>query len=154
MLSVNDLPHVNAALNGITVILLGLGYWFIRRREMVKHRACMLTAVGASAAFLVTYLIYHFNAGLAKFGGEGIVRPVYFTILLAHVVIAVLITPLVPMTLSRALTSRFDQHRRLARWTWPLWMYVALSGVVVYVMAIHLYPFVADVPGAGTSSHG
>jgi uncharacterized membrane protein YozB (DUF420 family) len=100
----------------------------------------MLGAVAVSAAFLVTYLIYHFNAGLAKFGGVGVIRPIYFALLIAHVVIAIVITPLVPITLFRALRGDYDRHRRIARWTWPLWMYVAVSGVVVYVMAIHLYP--------------
>jgi putative membrane protein len=109
----------------------------------------MLAAVGVSVAFLVTYLIYHFNSGLARFGGEGIVRPIYFTILLLHVVVAIVITPLVPVTLYRAVTGRFERHRRIARWTWPLWMYVAVSGVVVYVMTIHLYPHLPDADGRG-----
>jgi uncharacterized membrane protein YozB (DUF420 family) len=101
----------------------------------------MLGAVAVSIAFLVTYLIYHFNAGLAKFGGEGLIRPIYFAILIAHVLIAIVITPLVPITLFRALRGDFERHRRIARWTYPLWMYVAVSGVVVYGMAIHWFPF-------------
>jgi putative membrane protein len=108
----------------------------------------MLAAAVASAAFLVTYLIYHFNAGLAKFGGEGIIRPIYFTILIVHVLAAIVITPLVPLTLWRALTGSFEKHRRIARITWPLWMYVAISGVVVYVLAIHMFPY------AGAPAHG
>ncbi len=141
MLTIADLPHVNALLNGATIVFLGLGFYFIRRSDRVRHRACMLGAVAVSIAFLVTYLIYHFNSGLAKFGGEGMIRPIYFAILIAHVLIAIVITPLVPITLFRALRGDFDRHRRIARWTWPLWMYVAVSGVVVYVMAIHLFPF-------------
>lgn len=148
MLDVNELPHLNAALNGVTIILLAAGYFFIRRGDRQRHRLCMLSAAVVSAAFLVSYLIYHFNSGLAKFGGEGVIRPIYFTLLIAHVLIAVVITPLVPLTLYRAVSGDFQRHRRLAHWTWPLWMYVAVSGVVVYVMAIHLYPY------AGAAAHG
>jgi putative membrane protein len=97
----------------------------------------------------VTYLIYHFNSGLARFGGEGVIRPIYFSLLIAHVIGAIIITPLVPITLYRALTGQFARHRQLARWTWPLWMYVAISGVVVYVMTIHLYPYVPPAAGHG-----
>ncbi len=140
MLAVADLPHVTASLNLITACLLTAGYVFIRQGRRQRHRVCMLGAVAASVLFLVVYLIYHANAGLARFGGEGLVRPVYFTILIAHVAMAIVITPLVPVTLYRALRGRFDRHRRLARWTWPLWIFVSVSGVVVYVMTIHLYP--------------
>ena len=148
MIPIDDLPHVNAALNLVSAIFLALGLYFILRGDRQRHRQMMLSAVAASAAFLVTYLIYHFNSGLARFGGEGMVRPIYFTILIAHVIGAVIITPLVPITLYRALTGQFDRHRRIARWTWPLWMYVAISGVVVYVMAMHLFPFPGG-PDAG-----
>ncbi len=148
MLELTDLPHVNATLNGVTIAFLGAGLYFIRAGDRDRHRACMIGALVASAAFLVTYLIYHFNAGLARFGGEGIIRPVYFSLLVAHVVLATVIVPLVPLTVSRALARRFDRHRRIARWTWPLWMTVAISGVVVYVMAVHLYPHV-EGPYAG-----
>jgi putative membrane protein len=96
-----------------------------------------------SAFFLVIYVIYKANSGFAKFGGEGLVRPIYFTILVAHIVGAIAIVPLVPATLYRALKGRFEDHRRLARWTWPIWMYVGISGVVVYIMAVHLYPHAA-----------
>lgn len=140
MLQIHDLPHVNAALNGATIIFLMAGLYFILTGRPDRHKASMVCALTVSAAFLVTYLIYHFNSGLAKFGGEGIIRPIYFTLLIAHVLIAIVITPLVPITVFRALGKQFDRHRRIARWTWPLWMYVAVSGVVVYVMAIHLYP--------------
>lgn len=148
MMSIEDLPHVNAALNLVSAIFLAFGLYFILHGDRQRHRQMMLGAVVASAAFLVTYLIYHLNSGLARFGGEGIVRPIYFGILIAHVIGAVIITPLVPITLYRALTGQFDRHRRIARWTWPLWMYVAISGVVVYVMATHLFPF-AGGPDAG-----
>jgi uncharacterized membrane protein YozB (DUF420 family) len=141
MIAIADLPHVNAALNAVTIVFLSAGYYFIRSGEREKHKACMLGAIAVSAAFLVTYLIYHFNSGLARFGGEGWIRPVYFTILIVHVIVAVVITVMVPVTVVRALAGRFDRHRRIARWTWPLWMYVAISGVVVYVMAIHMFPY-------------
>ncbi|HYN39294.1 MAG TPA: DUF420 domain-containing protein [Rhodospirillales bacterium] len=141
MIAVADLPHVNAALNAITIVFLGAGYYFIRNGQRGKHKACMLSAIAVSAAFLVSYLIYHFNSGLARFGGEGWIRPVYFTILIVHVLVAVVITVLVPITVVSALNGFFDRHRRIARWTWPLWMYVAVSGVVVYVMAVHLFPY-------------
>lgn len=141
MIDVADLTHVNAALNAATIVFLGMGLWFILRGDRRRHRATMLAALAVSAMFLVTYLIYHFNAGLAKFGGEGAIRPIYFTVLALHVVAAVVITPLVPVTVFRALSGRYDRHRKIARWTWPLWMYVAVSGVVVYVMAVHIYPY-------------
>lgn len=143
MIAIADLPHVNAAFNAISVVFLTAGYVFIRRGDRRRHRAAMIGALVASAAFLVTYLIYHFNAGLAKFGGVGMIRPIYFAILIAHVLIAIVITALVPVTVWRAFSGDFAAHRRLARWTWPLWMYVAVSGVVVYVMAVHLYPYAA-----------
>lgn len=138
MIDAADLTHVNAALNAATIVFLGMGLWFILQGDRRRHRASMLAALAVSAMFLVSYLIYHFNAGLAKFGGEGVVRPIYFSILILHVIAAVAITPLVPVTVFRALSGRYDRHRKIARWTWPLWMYVAVSGVVVYVMAVHI----------------
>jgi putative membrane protein len=144
MFDVADLTHVNAALNATTMVFLALGLWFILRGQRERHRAAMLSALVVSAAFLITYLIYHFNAGLAKFGGEGVIRPIYFTLLVIHVLAAVVITPLVPITVFRALSGRYDRHRKIARWTWPLWMYVAASGVVVYMMAVHLFPYGGD----------
>lgn len=140
MLEIHDLPHVNAALNGATILFLAAGLYFILQGRPDRHRACMIGALVVSGAFLVSYLIYHFNSGLAQFGGTGVIRPIYFAILIAHIIIAVAITPLVPITVFRALSGRFERHKRIARWTWPLWMYVALSGVIVYVMAVHLYP--------------
>ncbi len=149
MLAIAELPHVNAALNALTIVFLGFGYAFIRAGQRKKHKACMLSAVAVSVAFLVSYLIYHFNSGLARFGGEGLIRPVYFTILLVHVLVAAVVAVMVPITLVRALAHRFDGHRRIARWTWPLWMYVAISGVVVYVMAVHLFPYGGGNHGGG-----
>jgi len=138
---VSDLTHVIAATNAATAACLAVGYVRIRRGERERHRRAMLWALAFSAAFLVVYVIYKANAGFAKFGGEGAVRPVYFTILAIHVLGAMALVPLVPMVVVRALKERFAAHRSLARWTWPLWMFVAVSGVVVYVMAVHLYPY-------------
>jgi putative membrane protein len=140
MVHVQDLTHVIAALNALSVGFLIAGRIYIGRRAIPQHRACMIAALAVSALFLVVYVFYKANSGFARFGGEGWIRPVYFTILAAHVLGAIAITPLVPWTLMRALAGRFEAHRRLARWTWPLWVYVGVSGVVVYVMAVHLFP--------------
>jgi putative membrane protein len=142
MFEIQDIAHVNAALNALSVFFLLLGYKFIRAGNMEKHKLCMLTAVVISAFFLIGYVTYKLNSGFAKFGGEGIIRPMYFTLLIIHVIGAISIVPLVPLTLFRALTGNFDKHKRIARWTWPIWVFVGISGVVVYIMAIHLYPHV------------
>jgi len=141
MIDITDLPHVLATINSLTVIVLLAGFGYIRSGDIMRHRASMITAVVLAVLFLIIYVYYHLNAGLAKFGGEGAIRPVYFTILILHVIGAVILTPLVPIVFVRALRERFDAHKRLARWTWPLWLYVSFSGVVVYVMAIHIYPY-------------
>ena len=140
MISVSDLPAVNATLNGTSALLLATGYYFIRRRKMVAHKRCMLTACGTSTLFLVSYLIYHFQVGSVRFTGTGGIRVLYFSILLTHTILAVVIVPLAVMTLSRALGKRFDPHRRIARWTLPLWLYVSVTGVVIYYMLYRLYP--------------
>lgn len=141
MIEITQLPHALAVVNCLTVVLLVAGYNYIRGGDVRAHRACMLASVGMAVLFLIIYTYYHLNAGLAKFGGEGVIRPIYFTILILHVIGAIVLVPVVPMTLVRALRERFNAHKLLARWTWPLWMYVSVSGVVVYVMAIHIYPF-------------
>jgi uncharacterized membrane protein YozB (DUF420 family) len=141
MIAISTFPHILAGLNTTTIALLLAGYYFIRSGERQKHKAMMISALVAAVLFLIVYVTYHLNAGLAKFGGEGIIRPVYFTILIAHVLGAIALTPTVPLLAFRALTGRFDAHKRLARYILPLWLYVSVSGVVVYVMAIHLYPF-------------
>jgi putative membrane protein len=101
----------------------------------------MIAAIGLGIAFLVLYLSYHFGAGLAKFGGEGLIRPVYFTILIAHIIAATVAVPLVPLAVYRAVTGKYERHRRLAPWAWKVWMFVALSGIVVYAMTIHIWPY-------------
>jgi len=138
----HDLVHVNAFFNAVSVGFMVAGFIFIKQGEWKKHRAMMLSAAGASALFLVSYVLYKLNSGFAQFGGEGLIRPIYFSILIIHVIGAIAITPLVPMTFYRALTAQYERHRALARWVWPLWMFVGVSGVVVYVMAVHLFPHV------------
>jgi len=141
MIEITTFPHILAGLNSATVGLLLAGFYFIRTGDRARHKAMMVSALFVAVLFLVIYVYYHANSGLAKFGGEGFIRTVYFTILIAHVLGAVTLTPLVPVLAYRALKGRFDAHKRLARWTLPLWLYVSISGIVVYVMALHIYPF-------------
>jgi len=132
-------PAINASLNGASAVLLATGRVFIRRGQMAAHRACMIAAVATSSVFLVSYLYYHAHVGSVHFRGQGWARPVYFTILTSHTLLAVTIVPLVIVTLSRGLRARFDRHRAIARWTYPLWMYVSVTGVVIYLMLYHLF---------------
>jgi putative membrane protein len=128
------LPAVNATLNGIAAVFLAVGWFFIRRRDIRRHRAAMLSAFTVSALFLISYVVYHANVGSVPFQGQGTVRLVYFAILITHVILAALILPLALITLSRALSERFDRHRRIARWTLPIWLYVSVTGVMIYLM--------------------
>ena len=134
MIDYSALPAVNATLNAISTIFLSVGWMFIRRGDMRRHRFCMLAAFVTSALFLTSYLIYHANVGSVPFQGQGGIRVVYFVILITHIVLAALILPLALITLSRALARRFDRHRRIARVTLPLWLYVSVTGVVIYLM--------------------
>ena len=136
----NALPHLNACLNATSGVLLLAGFYFIRRRRVTAHLRCMTAALCVSAAFLVSYLVYHAQHGSTRFRGQGYVRPLYFTILLTHTVLAAAIVPLVAVTLRRAWRGDFARHRRIARWTFPLWLYVSVTGVVVYLMLYQLYP--------------
>lgn len=138
-MSVADLPALNAILNATAASLLIYGYVLIRRREFERHRRVMLTAFAVSALFLVSYVIYHANAGSRPFPGRGPIRVVYFTILISHVVLAAAILPLALITLSRALRQRFDRHVPIARWTLPIWLYVSVTGVLVYLMLYQMY---------------
>jgi putative membrane protein len=138
VLSVSDLPTLNAILNSTSTILLLAGYYFIRRRRIEAHRACMIAALVVSVAFLTSYLIYHYHAGSVPFGGQGWIRPVYFFILITHIILAAVILPLVLRTAYLALRSRFESHAAIARWTFPIWLYVSVTGVVVYWMLYHL----------------
>jgi putative membrane protein len=128
------LPTVNAALNATSGIFLVTGYVLIRRRRIGAHRNAMLAAFAASSLFLVSYVIYHANAGSRAFTGEGPVRTLYFAILISHVVLAAAILPMAVATLSRGLRGRYAEHKRIAKWTFPTWMYVSITGVIVYLM--------------------
>ena len=134
------LPHLNATLNASSFILLSSGYYFIRRGRVMAHRNCQLAALTASIIFLISYVVYHLHHGATRFVGQGIARPVYFTILTTHTVLAVVIVPFVIVTLRRALRGDFARHKALARWTLPMWLYVSITGVLVYLMLYHFYP--------------
>lgn len=137
-MSVSDLPALNAALNGTAALLLLAGWWNIRRGRIEIHRRFMIAAFGTSALFLVSYVTYHALAGSRPFGGTGWVRPLYFTILLTHIVLAAAILPMSLLTLVRGLRRDDARHRRLARWTLPIWLYVSVTGVVIYLMLYQL----------------
>jgi uncharacterized membrane protein YozB (DUF420 family) len=133
------LPHLNAALNAASFLLLVTGLYQILRGNVRAHRAFMLSALVVSCLFLVSYVVYHAQYGSVRFAGEGLARPIYFFILITHVVLAIGIVPLVFITARRALRGDFVRHRRIARWTYPLWLYVSVTGVVVYLMLYHTY---------------
>ena len=135
---ISILPTLNAFLNGTSAVLLPVGFIFIRLRKVTAHKTCMVTAFGVSSLFLISYLIYHYQAGSVPFVGTGWIRPVYFTLLTSHIVLAACIVPLALMTIYRAWTEQFEKHMRIARWTLPLWLYVSVTGVIVYWMLYHL----------------
>ena len=133
-MALTDLPTLNALLNSVAATLLVAGYAMIRRRRVDAHRRCMLAAFGTSTLFLISYLTYHANVGSVAYTGQGPVRTVYFAILISHIILAALVLPLALVTLVHGLKQRFDRHRRIARWTLPVWLYVSVTGVVVYLM--------------------
>ena len=135
---VSTLPALNAFLNGASATLLTVGYLFIRRKKETAHKFCMLTAFGTSSLFLISYLVHHARVGSVSFTGEGWIRTFYFALLISHTILAVAIVPMALMTLTRALRGEFDRHARLARRTLPLWLYVSVTGVVVYWMLYRL----------------
>jgi uncharacterized membrane protein YozB (DUF420 family) len=137
-MTVRDLPTLNAALNALAAVLLISGWVFIRRRDIARHRLCMLSAFGVSAVFLASYLTYHYHVGSVRFPELGWVRTLYLGILLTHTVLAAAVPVLAVLTLVRAFQQRFDRHRRIARWTLPIWIYVSITGVVIYWMLYHL----------------
>lgn len=145
-MSFSDLPAVNATLNGLSAILISFGYYFIRQKRQAAHRNCMIAAVIASVLFLACYITYHgyrayyLHVGPTRFLHPAWFRPIYLTILLTHTVLAIVILPLVIITLVRALKARFDRHRVIARWTWPLWMYVSVTGVIIYFLLYRIFP--------------
>lgn len=133
-MTVHDLPAVNATLNALSGVLLLVGYLLIRARRIEPHRRCMLAAFATSSLFLVCYLVYHYEVGSVPFTRQGIVRPIYFSILITHVILAAAVLPLALVTLSRGLQARYAKHRAIARWTLPIWLYVSVTGVLVYVL--------------------
>jgi uncharacterized membrane protein YozB (DUF420 family) len=132
LIPLKEFPAINAGLNGASAIFLLLGYIFIRSRRILQHKICMLSAFTCSIVFLCCYLYFHFHAGLIRFGGEGWIRPVYFALLISHTILAVTIVPLAVVTLSYALREKFGSHMKIARWTFPLWLYVSVTGVIIY----------------------
>ena len=140
-MSLHDLPAVNASFNGLAAIFLTAGFLFIRQKNHRAHRTCMIAALSSSVLFLIGYLTYHFTVhGVTKFRDPAWFRPVYLTLLLTHTVLAVVIVPLIFITLIRALRERFDAHRKIARWTLPIWMYVSVTGVAIYLLLYQIYP--------------
>jgi putative membrane protein len=137
--TIQDLPALNAALNALSGCLLGAGFYFIKQKRIARHRACMISALVVSALFLTSYVIYHAHVGSKPFPGHGPIRVVYFSILITHVILAAAIVPLALVTVRRGLRMEVQRHRRIARWTWPLWMYVSVTGVLIYLMLYRLY---------------
>jgi putative membrane protein len=137
---VSYLPHLNALLNTTSALFLIAGYRFIRSGVVRAHRNCQVAALVTSTIFLISYLTYHYYHGDTPFRGQGIVRPFYFAILITHVILAIVIVPLVFITVYRAARGDFIRHRRIARWTLPLWLYVSVTGVIVYLMLYRIYP--------------
>lgn len=139
-MSVHDLPALNAVLNAVAAALLVTGHGFVRRGDVQRHRACMVTAFLVSIAFLASYVVYHAQAGSVRFTAGGWPRVLYLTVLATHVPLAALVVPLALVTMRRALRAEFVRHARLARWTYPIWLYVSVTGVMIYVMLYHLWP--------------
>lgn len=145
-MSITDLPAVNAALNGLSAIFLTLGFIFIKRGNKIAHRNCMIAAFATSTIFLACYLTYHtyvayvLHQGPTRFLNPSWFRPIYLIILLTHTVLAVVVVPLVFMTLNRARKQNFEAHRKIARWTWPIWMYVSVTGVLIYFLLYQIFP--------------
>lgn len=145
-MSIYDLPAVNASLNGLSAIFLAMGFVFIRQKNITAHRNCMISAFCVSVVFLVCYITYHsylavvLHRGPTRFENPLWFRPFYLTILLTHTVLAMVIVPMILITITRALRERFDKHKKIARWTWPLWMYVSVTGVIVYLLLYQIFP--------------
>ena len=139
-MNLSDLPALNACLNGASTLFLSFGYYFIRKGNKIAHRNCMVGALTASALFLTSYLIYHYNAGRTSFPNPHWFRTTYLVILLTHTVLAVAILPMVFMTVYRAIRGQWESHRRIARWTWPVWMYVSVTGVLIYLLLYQIFP--------------
>jgi putative membrane protein len=139
-MSLSDLPAINACLNSLSTIFLTAGYIFIRQQNQTAHRNCMIAAFATSTIFLACYLVYHAYAGRTVFRDPAWFRPIYLTILLTHTILAVAIVPLIFLTFHRALKARYELHRKIARWTWPIWMYVSVTGVLIYFLLYQIFP--------------
>jgi putative membrane protein len=145
-MNIHDLPAVNATLNGLSAIFLTAGFIFIRQKKIIAHRNCMISAFCTSIIFLICYVTYHsyryyvLHIGPTKFLEPQWFRPIYLTILISHTILAIVIVPMILITLSRALRAKFDKHKKIARWTWPLWMYVSVTGVIVYLLLYQIFP--------------
>lgn len=140
MMTIQDLPALNAALNGVSATFLVVGFAMIKRGRKTAHRNCMIGALASSAAFLTSYLIYHYHEGGTRFLEPAWFRPVYLFILLTHIVLAIAIVPMVLRTVWLAARGRFEKHRAIARWTWPIWMYVSVTGVLIYLLLYQIFP--------------
>jgi len=139
-MTLSDLPPINACLNSLSAVFLTLGYIFIRQKKITLHRNCMIAAFCTSTIFLIFYLYYHFHAGRTVFKDPQWFRPIYLGLLLTHTVLAVVIVPMILMTLNRAMKERYELHKKIARWTWPLWMYVSVTGVLIYFLLYQIFP--------------
>ncbi len=142
MISISDLPAINASLNLISTLFISAGWYFIRHGYWRRHVACMIPALVSSTLFLAGYLVYHFHVGerSTHFTAQGIIRPIYFTMLISHIILAAVTLPLVIVTLVPVFRKRWDRHRRIARWTMPIWLYVSVTGVLVYLMLYKWFP--------------
>ncbi len=140
MFSLSDLPALNASLNGTSAVLLATGYFLIRRKKVKGHKLCMSLAFLTSTLFLVSYLVYHYHHGATAFAGPRWVRPIYFSILVSHTMLAAAVVPLAIITLRRAWKEQFARHMRIARWTLPIWLYVSVTGVLIYLMLYQIFP--------------
>ena len=134
MIGISDLATVNAGLNATAAILIGTGFYFVKQKNIQAHKVCMIAAMAVSAVFLTSYLIYHYNVGSVRFTKQGWIRSVYFPLLITHTTLAAVVLPMVLRTLFLATKKRFASHMRIARWTFPVWMYVSVTGVIVYLM--------------------
>ena len=137
MIGLRDLPALNATLNLTAAILIGAGFYFIKQKKIHAHKLCMVAALGVSALFLTSYLTYHYNVGSVRFTKQGWIRSIYFPLLISHTILAAVVLPMVLRTAFLSFKGRFANHVRIARWTFPVWMYVSITGVVVYVLLYH-----------------
>ena len=154
MIELTTIPHINVVLNAVTIVLLVVARGQAKSGDTAAHKKTMVTTLAVSIVFLALYTSYHFGGGFAKFGGEGLVRWIYFPILIVHVVGAVALLPMVPMAVYFAFKDQRDKHKRLVKWTWPVWFFVAVSGVVVYTMALHLWPCTGPCLASGIDMPG